>query len=70
MDGLTCISAAFFLRFFLKPKKGVKEETQDVLFYAYAVPGIDRAFLKEGLMIAADALVQFGGGDAEFLEIF
>jgi DNA/RNA-binding domain of Phe-tRNA-synthetase-like protein len=51
-------------------KTRVKAETEDVLFYAYAVPGIDRSFLKEGLMIAADALVEFGGGAAEFFEIF
>jgi DNA/RNA-binding domain of Phe-tRNA-synthetase-like protein len=51
-------------------KTRVTEETEDVLFYAYAVPGIDRSFLKEGLTIAADALVEFGGGNAEFLEIF
>ena len=35
-------------------KTRVREDTTDVLFYAYAVPGIERAHLQEGLAIAAD----------------
>ncbi len=48
-------------------KTRVKEETTDVLFYAYAIPGIEDKYLKEGLTIAADTLVEFGGGKIEFI---
>jgi DNA/RNA-binding domain of Phe-tRNA-synthetase-like protein len=48
----------------------VRQDTENVLFYAYAVPGIDRSYLKEGLTIAADATVEFGGGKIEYLEIY
>jgi len=50
-------------------KTRVSRATENVLFYAYAVPGIDRPHLKEGLNIAADAVVEFGGGKIEFLTI-
>ncbi len=51
-------------------KTRVRNDTQDVLLYAYAVPGIDRAHLADGLSIAADALVEFGGGKMEFIEVY
>jgi DNA/RNA-binding domain of Phe-tRNA-synthetase-like protein len=51
-------------------KTRVNLESENVLFYAYAVPGIERPRLKEGLAVAADALVEFGGGTIEFLEIY
>ena len=51
-------------------KTRVTQATENVLFYAYAVPGIDRSHLKEGLTIAADAMVEFGGGKVEYLEIY
>jgi len=51
-------------------KTRVGADTEKVLFYAYAVPGIDRSHLKEGLNIAADALVEFGSGNIEHLEIY
>ena len=51
-------------------KTRVGEETADVLFYAYAVPGIAGHYLKHGLTIAADTLVEFGGGKIEFIDIF
>ena len=51
-------------------KTRVGEETANVLFYAYAVPGIERQYLKQGLTIAADTLVEFGGGEIEFIEVF
>ena len=51
-------------------KTRVQENTENVLFYAYAVPGIDRSFLKEGLTIAAEAMVEFAGGDVEGIKIF
>jgi DNA/RNA-binding domain of Phe-tRNA-synthetase-like protein len=50
-------------------KTRVREETVDVLFYAYAVPAIADQYLKEGLTIAADTMVEFGGGKIEFIDI-
>jgi len=51
-------------------KTRVREDTETVLFYAYAVPGIESSHLKEGLSIAADAMVEFGGGNVEYLKIY
>ena len=50
-------------------KTRVREETVNVLFYAYAVPGIAGQYLKEGLTIAADTLVEFGRGKLKFVEV-
>ena len=51
-------------------KTRVREDTENVLFYAYAVPGIERVHLQEGLAIAADTLVEFGGGETEFIDVY
>jgi DNA/RNA-binding domain of Phe-tRNA-synthetase-like protein len=51
-------------------KTRVTPATENVLFYAYAVPGIDRSHLKEGLSIAADAMVEFGGGKIEDITLY
>jgi DNA/RNA-binding domain of Phe-tRNA-synthetase-like protein len=51
-------------------KTRVREDTENVLFYAYAVPGIEREYLQEGLAIAADTLVEFGGGETEFIDVY
>jgi DNA/RNA-binding domain of Phe-tRNA-synthetase-like protein len=51
-------------------KTRVKEDTRNVLFYAYAVSGIDGQHLKEGLSIAAETMAEFGGGIIEGIEIF
>ena len=51
-------------------KTRVQEDTGNVLFYAYAVPGIQTHRLEAGLTIAADTLVQFGGGKREVLTVF
>jgi DNA/RNA-binding domain of Phe-tRNA-synthetase-like protein len=51
-------------------KTRVSQNTEDMLFYAYAVPGIDRSHLNDGLRIAADALIEFGGGNIELLDIY
>ena len=51
-------------------KTRVREDTENVLLYAYAVPGIERAHLQEGLAIAADTLVEFGGGQTEFISVY
>ena len=51
-------------------KTRVRENNENVLFYAYAVPGIERTHLQEGLAIAADTLVAFGGGKTEFIDVY
>jgi DNA/RNA-binding domain of Phe-tRNA-synthetase-like protein len=51
-------------------KTRVREDTENLLFYAYAVPGIEREYLQEGLAIAADTLVEFGGGQTEFIDVY
>jgi len=51
-------------------KTRVKEATRNVLFYAYAVPGIKAQTLREGLTVAADTMVEFGKGTRLFLEVF
>ena len=50
-------------------KTHVREDTRNVLIYAYAVPGIENRYLKEGLTVAADTMAQFGNGHSEFLEV-
>ena len=51
-------------------KTRVKEETKNVLFYAYAVPGIDSVHLKEGLTVAANTMAEFGGGKIEGTTVY
>jgi len=51
-------------------KTRVKDDTRNVLFYSYAVPGIDGIYLKEGLTVAAETMLQFGGGSINGLEVF
>jgi DNA/RNA-binding domain of Phe-tRNA-synthetase-like protein len=51
-------------------KTRVNDDTRNVLFYAYAVPGIEGRYLKEGLTVAADTMAQFGNGTIECIEIF
>ena len=51
-------------------KTRVTEETRNVLFYAYAVPGIDPAYLEAGLSIAAEAMVTFGEGNTEGVQLY
>jgi DNA/RNA-binding domain of Phe-tRNA-synthetase-like protein len=48
----------------------VKEDTRNVLYYAYAVPGIEARYLEEGLTIAAEIASKFGGGSLEEAKIF
>ena len=50
-------------------KTRVSKETRNVLFYAYAVPGIEGEFIKAGLNIAADTMAHFGGGTIEYVEV-
>ncbi|MGD2184829.1 MAG: phenylalanine--tRNA ligase beta subunit-related protein [Desulfobacterales bacterium] len=51
-------------------KTRVREDTTNVLFYAYAVPGIESQYLKEGLTVAAETMAEFGGGRIEGLEVY
>jgi DNA/RNA-binding domain of Phe-tRNA-synthetase-like protein len=51
-------------------KTRVNEETKDVLFYAYAAPGIDSVHLKDGLSIAAETMAEFGGGKIAGTEVY
>jgi DNA/RNA-binding domain of Phe-tRNA-synthetase-like protein len=51
-------------------KTRVREETANVLFYAYAVPGIEGQYLKKGLTIAAETLVEFNGGETRFIDVY
>jgi len=50
-------------------KTRVTETTQDVLFYAYGVPGIEGRFLEQGLTIAAETMTEFGGGTLQAMEV-
>ena len=51
-------------------KTRANKRTTNVLFYAYAVPGIERQYLKDGLTIAAETMAEFGGGKIEALEVY
>jgi len=51
-------------------KTRVRDETRNVLFYDYAVPGIDASHIEEGLTVAADTMSEFGGGSIEGVQIF
>ena len=51
-------------------KTRVHQNTTQVLFYAYAVPGIESRYLAEGLTIAAETIAEFGGGKIEYVNTF
>ena len=51
-------------------KTRVKEDTQNVFFYAYAVPGVDAGPLREGLALAAETVSRFSGGKVEATNVF
>lgn len=51
-------------------KTKVKPVTRNVLLYSFAVPGIDAPYLTEGLTVAAQTMVQFGGGVVTGLDVF
>ncbi len=51
-------------------KTRVREDTARVLFYAYAVPGIESQFLKDGLAIAAETMAEYGGGTIEGVGVY
>jgi DNA/RNA-binding domain of Phe-tRNA-synthetase-like protein len=64
------ISEGMGQRDFVDEKTRVKEETTNVFFYAYAVPGIDSVHLKGGLTVAAETMADFGAGRIEGIEIY
>ena len=51
-------------------KTRAREGTHNVLFYAYAVPGIESRYLKDGLTVAADTMAEFGGGTIEGIKVY
>jgi DNA/RNA-binding domain of Phe-tRNA-synthetase-like protein len=51
-------------------KTRVSEVTDRVLFYAYAVPGVDPEPIHEGLVLAAETMNRFGGGKTEAIQVF
>jgi DNA/RNA-binding domain of Phe-tRNA-synthetase-like protein len=51
-------------------KTRVSGNTRRVLFYAYAVPGVDKEPIQEGLLLAAETMIRFGGGKTEGVEVF
>jgi len=51
-------------------KTRVKDDSMNVLFYAYAVPGIDGVHIREGLSVAAETMERFGGGMVKGQEVF
>ena len=51
-------------------KTRVMDNTQNVLFYAYAVPGVYGEPLRAGLTIAAEAMSQFGAGSIHGMDVY
>ncbi len=51
-------------------KTRVREETRNVLFYAYGIPGIEADPIRHGLGIAAETMREFGEGTPEGIEIY
>ena len=51
-------------------KTRASADTSNVLFYAYAVPGIESRYLKDGLTVAAETMAEFGHGKIEGIEVY
>jgi len=51
-------------------KTKARTDTRNVLFYSFAVPGIEGVYLRDGLAVAAQTMVQFGGGNIKGLDVF
>jgi len=51
-------------------KTRVRDDTRNVLFYSFAVPGMDWTYLKEGLTVAAETMALLGGGNIKGLDVF
>jgi len=50
-------------------KTRVGEDTRNVLFYAYGIPGVEGNHLRDGLTIAAEAMRDFGVGAIQGVEM-
>jgi DNA/RNA-binding domain of Phe-tRNA-synthetase-like protein len=50
-------------------KTRVREDTRNVLFYAYGVPGIGPGPLREGLSLAGEVMCKFGGGAVQGIHV-
>lgn len=50
-------------------KTRVREETKNVLFYAYGVPEVSSEHLLHGLRVAEEAVVTFGGGTSRGVRV-
>lgn len=51
-------------------KTRISESTENVLFYAYGIPGVETESLKEGLTIAAETMAEFGGGTVREITLY
>jgi DNA/RNA-binding domain of Phe-tRNA-synthetase-like protein len=51
-------------------KTRISENTRRVLFYAYAVPGVEKEPIQEGLALAAETMARFGGGKTEWVQVY
>ncbi len=51
-------------------KTRVSEETENVLFYAYGIPGVAAEVLHEGLTIAAESMAEFGNGTLREITLY
>jgi DNA/RNA-binding domain of Phe-tRNA-synthetase-like protein len=51
-------------------KTRVSEDTENVLFYGYGIPGVGAEFLKDGLTIAAETMGEFGNGTVEEITLY
>jgi DNA/RNA-binding domain of Phe-tRNA-synthetase-like protein len=51
-------------------KTRVGEDTRNVLFYAYGIPGVEGNHLRDGLTIAAETMRDFGEGIIQGVEIY
>ncbi len=51
-------------------KTRVSEHTENVLFYAYGIPGVPSSVLEEGLKIATESMAEFGNGTVQALALY
>ena len=51
-------------------KTRVSKTTSDVLFYAYGIPGVSAAVLKDGLTVAAETMAEFGNGTIREITLY
>ena len=51
-------------------KTRVGEDTRNVLFYAYGIPGVEGNHLRDGLTIAAETMRDFGEGIIQGVEVY